>query len=201
MPSRRCGSCMCNCCRTRVWSLQQQVEAILRGNAAEAVSQVASTKLGLAGYTLMVLNITLFVVGAAASFLRHDPHPDYEAAWHTERRGRARLTRTRVRFESRLDAAQKDHDTRVRALDELLRRDGGQARPVGRAGRRRRAVLHGDGGQDRQLRAQPIPRVRGGRLGRAAGGSVRPVDPGHPGDGRNTPSNVPCCPRPRTAPA
>lgn len=102
-------------------SLQQQVESILRGNAATAVSQVASTRLGPAGYTLMVLNITLFAVGAAASFLRHDPHPDYEAAWHGERRSRTRLMRTRARFESRLDAAQKEHDTRIRALDELLR--------------------------------------------------------------------------------
>lgn len=102
-------------------SLQQQVESILRGNAATAVSQVASTRLGPAGYTLMVLNITLFAVGAAASFLRHDPHPDYEAAWQGERRSRTRLMRTRARFESRLDVAQKEHDTRIRALDELLR--------------------------------------------------------------------------------
>ena len=102
-------------------SLQQQVEAILRGNAASAVKEVASTQLGVAGYTLMALNVTLFVVGAAASFLRHDPHPDYEAVWRAERRGRARLTRTRARFEARLDAAQKEHDTRIRALDELLR--------------------------------------------------------------------------------
>ena len=47
-------------------SLQQQVEAILQGNAASAVKEVASTQLGVAGYTLMALNVTLFVVGAAA---------------------------------------------------------------------------------------------------------------------------------------
>ncbi len=102
-------------------SLQQQVESILRGNPASAVTQVASTHLGLAGYTLMVLNITLFVVGAAASFLRHDPHPDYEPAWRAERRGRVRLTRARTRFEARVDAARKEHDTRIGALDALLR--------------------------------------------------------------------------------
>lgn len=102
-------------------SLQQQVESILRGNPASAVTQVASTRLGLAGYTLMVLNVTLFVVGSAASFIRHDPHPDYEAAWGAERRGRARLLRTRAKFETRLDAARREHDTRIQALDELLR--------------------------------------------------------------------------------
>ena len=102
-------------------SLQQQVESILHGNAASAVKEVASTQLGTAGYTLMALNVTLFVVGAAASFLRHDPHPDYEAVWRRERRDRARLTRTRARFEARLDAAQKQYDTRIHALDALLR--------------------------------------------------------------------------------
>ncbi len=102
-------------------SLQQQVEAILGGNAASAVKEVASTQLGVAGYTLMALNVTLFVVAAAASFLRHDPHPDYEAVWRGERRSRARLTRSRARYEVRLDAAQKEHDSRIRALDELLR--------------------------------------------------------------------------------
>ena len=102
-------------------SLQQQVETILRGNTASAVKEVASTQLGVAGYTLIALNVTLFVVAAAASFLRHDPHPDYEAVWRGERRSRDRLTRTRARFEGRLDVVQKDHDTRIRALDELLR--------------------------------------------------------------------------------
>jgi predicted nucleic acid-binding Zn-ribbon protein len=102
-------------------SLQQQVEAILHGNAASAVTQVASTKLGVAGYTLMTLNMTLFLVGAAASFIRHDPHPDYEAAWRSERRVRVRLTRTRVRFETKLSAARKKHETRIQALDALLR--------------------------------------------------------------------------------
>ncbi len=102
-------------------SLQQQVETILRGNPAGAASQVAATRLGLAGYTLMALNMTLFVVGAAAAFLRHDPHPDYEAAWRAERRARARLTRIRGRFEAKLHAVRRAHDSDVNALDQLLR--------------------------------------------------------------------------------
>jgi hypothetical protein len=102
-------------------SLQQQVESILNSGAATTVTQVASTKLGVAGITLMVLNMAVFVVGAALSFLRHDPHPDYEAAWRAEHRGRSRLTRTRARFETRIGTAQKEHDVKIKALDELLR--------------------------------------------------------------------------------
>jgi hypothetical protein len=102
-------------------SLQQQVDTILHGTPTVAASQVASTRLGLAGYTLMALNITLFVVGSAASFLRHDPHPDYEAVWRAEQRARAALMRSRARFESRLQAAQQEHDLKINALDQLLR--------------------------------------------------------------------------------
>jgi hypothetical protein len=102
-------------------TLQQQVESILNSGAATAVTQVASTRLGIAGITLMVLNMAVFVVGAALSFLRHDPHPDYESAWRAEQRGRSRLTRMRGRFESRVGAAQKEHDVKIQALDELLR--------------------------------------------------------------------------------
>lgn len=102
-------------------SLQQQVEGLLQGNAVNTVTQVASTQLGLAGYTLLTLNVTVFLVGAAASSLRHDPHPDYENAYKAEQRSRGRLVRTRARFESRIAEARKEHDARVRALDELLR--------------------------------------------------------------------------------
>jgi hypothetical protein len=107
--------------RNESGSLQQQVESILQNNATGAVREVAATRLGLAGYTLMALNLTLFVVGAAASFLRHDPHPDYESAWRAERRARARLTRIRARFEARLHAARRQHDGDVNALDQMLR--------------------------------------------------------------------------------
>ncbi len=59
-------------------SLQQQVEQLTESGAATAIARAASTDLGTAGITLLVINLALFAFGAAASFLRHDPHPDYE---------------------------------------------------------------------------------------------------------------------------
>lgn len=102
-------------------SLQQQVESILNSGAATTVSHVVSTKLGIAGITLMVLNVAVFVVGATLSFLRHDPHPDYEGAWRGESRAARRVTASRTKYESRIAAARKEHETRIQALDELLR--------------------------------------------------------------------------------
>lgn len=102
-------------------SLQQQVESILNSGAGSTVSHVVSTKLGVAGITLMVLNIAVFVVGATLSFLRHDPHPDYEGAWRNERKTRMRLTSARAGYESRIASTRKEHETKIQALDELLR--------------------------------------------------------------------------------
>ena len=164
-------------------SLQQQVEAILRGNAAAAVKEVASTQLGIAGYTLMALNVTLFVVGAAASFLRHDPHPDYEAAWRGERRARRRMTRTRARFETRLDAVQQEHDTRIRALDELMRETEARHDQVAAQAAAGRAVLRRHRRAHRQRGAKPFVGLRGRSPGRPAGGRHRRLDRQHTGVG------------------
>jgi hypothetical protein len=102
-------------------TLEQQVQAILNNGAATAVSHVVSTKLGIAGVTLMILNLAVFVVGATLSFIRHDPHPDYEAAWRAEQTAKRQLTRTRARYEARIATTRKEHDTKIQALDELLR--------------------------------------------------------------------------------
>jgi hypothetical protein len=102
-------------------TLQQQVESILNSGPATTVSHVVSTKLGVAGVTLMILNLAVFVVGATLSFIRHDPHPDYEAAWRAEQTAKRRLTRTRTGYEGRLATTRKEHDTKIQALDELLR--------------------------------------------------------------------------------
>ncbi len=102
-------------------TLEQQVQSILNNGPATAVSNVVSTKLGIAGVTLMILNLAVFVVGCTLSFIRHDPHPDYEAAWRAEQIAKRRLTRTRAKHEARIATTRKEHDTKIQALDELLR--------------------------------------------------------------------------------
>jgi hypothetical protein len=107
-------------------SLAQQVEQLTRGGAAGTVARVTQTELGTAGWTLLMINVALFAFGAAASFLRHDPHPDYEAAWRGQERARKRLSRLRARYEKAVATRQREFDTRLTALDELLRETQGR---------------------------------------------------------------------------
>ncbi len=102
-------------------SLQQQVEQLTQGGAASAIARAASTDLGTAGVTLLVVNVALFAFGAAASFLRHDPHPDYEGVWRVHQRSRGRLSRRTTRYEKAAAARQREFDQRLSALDAMLR--------------------------------------------------------------------------------
>ena len=102
-------------------NLSQMIQGITSGGAATTLTNVANQQLGTAGWTLLILNIVLFVFGATASFLRHDPHPDYESAWRNQDRARRRLTRLRRRYETALHAKQREYDVQLNALDQLLR--------------------------------------------------------------------------------
>lgn len=102
-------------------SLGAMVDALTRGGTASTIANVANQQLGPAGWTLLILNIVLFVFGATAAFLRHDPHPDYEAAWRAQDRARRRLTKLRTRYETAVHARQRGFDEQLAALDQLLR--------------------------------------------------------------------------------
>ncbi len=102
-------------------SLQQQVEQLTQGGAASTIARAASTDLGTAGVTLLVVNVALFAFGAAASFLRHDPHPDYEGVWRVHQRSRRRLSRLTTRYEKAAAARQREFDQRLSALDAMMR--------------------------------------------------------------------------------
>jgi hypothetical protein len=102
-------------------NLSAIIEGITRGGTASAIANVANEQLGTAGWTLLILNLVLFVFGATAAFLRHDPHPDYESAWRAQDRARKRVTRLRTRYERIAGAKGREFDQQLGALDELLR--------------------------------------------------------------------------------
>lgn len=102
-------------------SLSAMVQDLTGGGAARAIVNVASEQLGTAGWTLLVLNVVIFVFGATAAFLRHDPHPDYEAAWRQQERTRRRMTRLRGRYDRVAGAKSRAFDEQLASLDQLLR--------------------------------------------------------------------------------
>lgn len=102
-------------------SLSSMVQGLTGGGAAQTIAKVANEQLGTAGWTLLVLNVVIFVFGATAAFLRHDPHPDYEAAWRQQERARWRMTRLRGRYDKLAGAKGRVFDEQLNSLDQLLR--------------------------------------------------------------------------------
>jgi hypothetical protein len=102
-------------------SLSALVQGLTTGGAVQTITNVAGEQLGTAGWTLLVLNVVIFVFGATASFLRHDPHPDYEAAWQQQERARRRMMRLRGRYDRVAGAKGRIFDEQLASLDQLLR--------------------------------------------------------------------------------
>ncbi len=107
-------------------SLSAMVQGLTEGGAVRTITNVAGEQLGTAGWTLLVLNVVIFVFGATAAFLRHDPHPDYEAAWRQQERARRRLTRLRGRYERVAGSKSRAFDEQLASLDQLLRETEGK---------------------------------------------------------------------------
>ena len=118
---------MSGCWRSEQASnLSAIIEGITNGGTAPLIAHVANEQLGTAGWTLLILNLVIFVFGATAAFLRHDPHPDYEPAWRNQERARRRLTRLRMRYERAASAKQREFDAQLGSLDQLLRETEGK---------------------------------------------------------------------------
>ena len=144
-------------------NLSSLIEGITRGGTASTIASVASERLGLAGWTLLILNLVLFVFGATASFLRHDPHPDYEPAWRNHERARRRLTRLRTRYERAANAKQREFDEQLGSLDQLLRETQAKHDELLARETRDRAVPGRDHRPYRQHGPQPLARLPRGR--------------------------------------
>jgi hypothetical protein len=95
---------------------------ILRGESFSlpAFQDLLNIPLGQDGMLLILINFTIFVVAALASFYRHDPHPDYEKL--SERRDRAdrRLAKLRRRFEEKSSEASRTFDSSIADLDRQI---------------------------------------------------------------------------------
>ena len=107
-------------------SLADQIQQLTQSGPARAIASVASENLGTAGWTLLLLNVALFSLGAFAAFFRHDPHPDYEKVWRDQERARRQVAKLRGRYERASGRQLRDVAQRLAALDALLRETQGR---------------------------------------------------------------------------
>jgi hypothetical protein len=91
----------------------------LEGGLSSA-REVLSVELGGPGWTLLILNLALLIVGAIVSFVRHDPHPDYEPAVTQAKRTERRLNKMRWDYERQEAKLTRQFDERISTLDRQL---------------------------------------------------------------------------------
>lgn len=67
-----------------------RLQEALRGGTPSTVAVMVDVPLSVSDWTFIALNVLIFMFGVVASFLRHDPHPDYARAMRdTTKSGRA----------------------------------------------------------------------------------------------------------------
>ena len=102
----------------------QRLQDALRGGTPGAVSVMVDVPLSANDWTFVALNILIFMFGVVASFLRHDPHPDYERAIRDVRR----TERAFAKVERRYGAAMRDEAARYEARKQSLEGQMGELR-------------------------------------------------------------------------
>ena len=98
---------------------QQDLSAMLLSDGVSGLlGQTIQTELGIAGLTLLVLNVSVFFLGMLFSFLRHDPHPDYERLYAERSHAINRLVKFRNQFEQKATKLQSEFDDKISYLDK-----------------------------------------------------------------------------------
>ncbi|TCZ51790.1 hypothetical protein [Roseicella aquatilis] len=102
----------------------QRLQDALAGTPREAVTAIADLPLGVGDYAFIAVNLLIFTFGVVASFLRHDPHPDYEKAVREARR----TERTFARIERRHAEAMREETARFEAERRAIEGEMGAVR-------------------------------------------------------------------------
>lgn len=95
----------------------QRLQEALRGGAREAVSVMVEQPMTIGDWTFLAINVLLFLFGVVASFLRHDPHPDYEKAVRDAARAERAFAAAEKRYGDKVAAETARFEDRKRALD------------------------------------------------------------------------------------
>ncbi|MBP7339805.1 hypothetical protein [Niveispirillum sp.] len=97
-------------------------DLLRQGDLTATAAQVTSTELGSAGWTLLVINLVILTVGVVASFVRHDPHPDYEPLSRKADKARARVTKREADYNKQRVQAARKYDDMIAALNRQIER-------------------------------------------------------------------------------
>lgn len=97
---------------------QDLAQLLLSDGVSGLFERSIQTELGIAGLTLLVLNVSIFLLGVLFSFLRHDSDPDYERVTVERDRAITKLVAYRNDFEKRATGLQREFDEKITYLDK-----------------------------------------------------------------------------------
>ena len=95
----------------------QRLQQALRGGAETPVAVMADMPLTINDWTFIALNLLIFTFGVVASFLRHDPHPDYARAVRNARRTERAFAKVEKKFGDKAREEVVRYEDRKRSLD------------------------------------------------------------------------------------
>lgn len=98
----------------------QRLQEALQGGTAQAVAMVQNAPLGVNDWAFIGFNALLFTFGVAASFMRHDPHPDYEKAIRRSQKADKKLARIVADYEKKIAFENERFEAKKRGFEAQM---------------------------------------------------------------------------------
>lgn len=95
----------------------QRLQEALRGGTQQAAAMMADVPLSIGDWTFIAVNVLIFTFGVVASFLRHDPHPDYEKAIREARKTERAFAKAEARHGAKLREETARYEERKRSVE------------------------------------------------------------------------------------
>lgn len=95
----------------------QRLQEALRGGTQHTAAVMADVPLTIGDWTFIAVNVLIFTFGVVASFLRHDPHPDYEKAIREARKTERAFAKAEARYGAKLREETARYEERKRSVE------------------------------------------------------------------------------------
>jgi hypothetical protein len=97
-----------------------RLQEALQGGAVQTAAIFSDAPFSSSDYAFIAVNVLLFVFGVATSFMRHDPHPDYEKAERIASKADRILAKISGEYEEKVAKESERFETRKRGLEAQM---------------------------------------------------------------------------------
>ena len=97
-------------------------EFLVEDGLRETAAELLSTELTEAGWTLLLLNLVVFVVGTFCAYQRHDPHPYYETITKRAQKAVAKYQVIQDRYDRKRGQLEVERDEELQQLEQRTER-------------------------------------------------------------------------------